>query len=69
MRGIPVPRPWRLPCGNARLLERLTANRIDNAIRHNIPGGHLGTQVTTTDGHPRRHPASFTLRDSSWLTR
>jgi hypothetical protein len=37
MRGVPVPGPWRLPCGNARLLERLTANLIDNAIRHNTP--------------------------------
>ena len=52
MHGVPMPGPWRMPCGNARLLERLTANLIDNAIRHNIPGGHLGIQVTTTDGHP-----------------
>jgi signal transduction histidine kinase len=37
---------------NARLLQRLAANLIDNAIRHNIPGGRIGIQVTTSGGHP-----------------
>ena len=38
--------------GDARLLERLAANLIDNAIRHNIPGGRLDLQVTTSGSHP-----------------
>ena len=37
--------------GDARLLARLAANLIDNAIRHNKPGGQIGVQVTTSDGH------------------
>jgi signal transduction histidine kinase len=36
--------------GDARLLERLTANLIDNAIRHNVPSGQIDIQVTATDG-------------------
>jgi len=39
--------------GDARLLARLAANLIDNAIRHNNPGGQIGVQVTTSDGHPQ----------------
>lgn len=39
--------------GDARLLQRLAANLIDNAIRHNIPGGQVGIQVTAADGRPR----------------
>lgn len=31
--------------GDLRLLERLIANLIDNAIHHNIPGGHI--EITT----------------------
>jgi signal transduction histidine kinase len=38
--------------GDARLLERLAANLIDNAIRHNIPGGRVDLQVTTSGSHP-----------------
>jgi signal transduction histidine kinase len=38
--------------GDARLLERLAANLIDNAIRHNIPGGRLDLQVTASGSHP-----------------
>ena len=38
--------------GDARLLQRLAANLIDNAIRHNIPHGQIGIQVTTSGGHP-----------------
>jgi signal transduction histidine kinase len=39
--------------GDARLLERLTANLIDNAIRHNNPGGQISIQVTASEGQPR----------------
>ena len=39
--------------GDARLLQRLAANLIDNAIRHNIPGGQAGIQVTAADGRSR----------------
>jgi signal transduction histidine kinase len=38
--------------GDGRLLARLAANLIDNAIRHNTPGGQISLQVTTSDGHP-----------------
>ena len=38
--------------GDARLLERLTANLIDNAIRHNVPGGRLGVEVSVANGRP-----------------
>ena len=37
--------------GDARLLQRLAANLIDNALRHNIPGGRLDVQVTACAGH------------------
>ena len=37
--------------GDARLLERLASNLIDNAIRHNIPGGQIRVQVSA-DGQP-----------------
>ena len=36
--------------GDSRLLERMAANLIDNAIRHNIPGGMLHVRVTAEDG-------------------
>jgi signal transduction histidine kinase len=35
-----------------RLLQRLAANLIDNAIRHNIPGGGVDIQVTPDGGRP-----------------
>ena len=38
--------------GDPRLLERLTANLIDNAIRYNIPGGQIRIRVTTSGGQP-----------------
>jgi signal transduction histidine kinase len=37
--------------GDPRLLERLIANLIDNAIRHNIPGGHIEITTGTRDRH------------------
>jgi signal transduction histidine kinase len=39
--------------GDARLLERLAANLIDNALRYNIPHGRLDIQVTAGEGNPR----------------
>jgi signal transduction histidine kinase len=43
----PAPTP-----GDPRLLERLITNLIDNAIRHNISGGHLEIATGTRDRHP-----------------
>jgi signal transduction histidine kinase len=37
--------------GDPRLLERLIANLIDNAIRHNTPGGHVDISTGTRDRH------------------
>ncbi len=37
--------------GDPRLLERLIANLIDNAIRHNTPGGHIEITTATRDRH------------------
>ena len=37
--------------GDPRLLERLIANLLDNAIRHNIPGGHVEITTGTRDRH------------------
>ena len=37
--------------GDARLLERLIANLIDNAIRHNTPAGHVEIATGTRDRH------------------
>jgi signal transduction histidine kinase len=37
--------------GNPRLVERLVANLVSNAIRHNIGGGHVGLTTQTRDGH------------------
>jgi len=35
--------------GDPRLLERLIANLVDNAIRHNTPGGHVEISTGTRD--------------------
>ena len=35
--------------GDPRLLERLIANLLDNAIRHNVPGGHIEITTGTRD--------------------
>jgi len=34
--------------GDARLIERLVANLIDNAVRHNHPGGHVQVATETS---------------------
>ena len=37
--------------GDPRLVERLAANLIDNALRHNVPGGMVVVQTGTRAGH------------------
>lgn len=37
--------------GDPRLIERLITNLIDNAIHHNIPGGHVDITTGTRDRH------------------
>jgi signal transduction histidine kinase len=41
-----------LALGDSRLAERLVANLVDNAMRHNVPGGSAWVTTGTTDGHP-----------------
>jgi signal transduction histidine kinase len=41
-----------LATGDPVLLERLLANLIDNAMRHNIPGGDLWVTTSTAGGRP-----------------
>jgi signal transduction histidine kinase len=36
--------------GDARLIERLVTNLVDNAIGHNVIGGHVQVSATVTDG-------------------
>jgi signal transduction histidine kinase len=36
--------------GDPRLAESLVANLVENAIRHNVPGGWASIQTTTADG-------------------
>jgi signal transduction histidine kinase len=36
--------------GDARLAERLVANLVDNAVRHNVPGGWISLRVGTEHG-------------------
>jgi hypothetical protein len=42
----PAPGGGALVTGNPVLLAQMTANLIDNAVRHNHPGGWIRTQVT-----------------------
>jgi signal transduction histidine kinase len=58
-----------LVTGNPVLLARMTANLIDNAVRHNHPGGWIGTQITldgpvvrllVENGGPLRDPGEVT---------
>ena len=44
--------------GDARLLERLIANLIDNGIRYNRPGGSLSVETRTVNGHAIVHVAN-----------
>jgi signal transduction histidine kinase len=37
--------------GDRRLLERLVANLVENAVGHNRPRGHVSVSTTTRDGH------------------
>lgn len=37
--------------GDPRLLEALVANLVDNAIKHNTPGGHVHVTTGLSDGH------------------
>lgn len=39
--------------GNPALVERLIANLVDNAIRHNTSGGNVHVQTTIADGRAR----------------
>ncbi|MEA2280890.1 MAG: hypothetical protein QOK21_1497, partial [Solirubrobacteraceae bacterium] len=36
--------------GDQRLGERLVANLVDNAVRHNVPGGRIDVATTTKAG-------------------
>lgn len=36
--------------GDARLVERLVVNLVDNAIRHNLPGGWIAVRAAVTGG-------------------
>ncbi len=38
-------------CGDARLVERLVINLVDNAIRHNVPGGNVSITTGTREGN------------------
>jgi signal transduction histidine kinase len=37
--------------GDRRLVDRLVANLVDNAARHNVPGGSLQLRTHTANGH------------------
>ena len=39
--------------GDRRLLERLVANLVENAVRHNIPGGSVYVSTHVSDGNAR----------------
>jgi signal transduction histidine kinase len=38
-------------CGDRALVERLAANLVSNAIRHNVPGGRIEVATRTQAGH------------------
>ena len=42
--------PTAVLLGDARLTERLVANLVDNAVRHNLPGGWISLRVGTEQG-------------------
>jgi signal transduction histidine kinase len=37
--------------GDPRLAKRLVANLVDNALRHNVPGGHVSVATRSESGH------------------
>jgi signal transduction histidine kinase len=39
--------------GDWRLVESLVANLVDNAVRHNLPGGRASVATSTVEGHAR----------------
>jgi signal transduction histidine kinase len=39
--------------GDPALAESLIANLVDNAVRHNVPGGHVQVTTATPGGRPR----------------
>jgi signal transduction histidine kinase len=45
--------------GDVRLLRQLAANLIDNALRHNLPGGDLSIDVTSDCGR-----STFTITNT-----
>jgi signal transduction histidine kinase len=51
--------PTAVLLGDARLAERLVANLVDNAVRHNVPGGWISIRVGTEQGQ-----AVFTVANS-----
>jgi signal transduction histidine kinase len=53
-RGLTVGTALGAACllGDARLTERLTANLVDNALRHNVPGGRIQVVTGERDGQP-----------------
>jgi len=42
-----------LASGDRRLVESLVANLVDNALRHNLPGGRIEVATATVDGGAR----------------
>jgi signal transduction histidine kinase len=52
--GLQVTTPARpvIADGDPLLIERLTANLVDNAVRYNVPGGSVHLVSGTDHGHP-----------------
>ena len=48
LRAVLSPAP---AAGSRRLAERMAANLIDNALRHNLPGGQIEVVTRTRDSH------------------